>query len=252
MILDSFKLDGKIALVTGGTRGLGQAMALGLAEAGADLALVSRSPNPEFAKQVEGLGRRCFHLAADLTVRQEIHQVVPAVVAELGGLDILVNNAGLNHRAELLDFPEEQWDRVMEVQLNASFFLSQAAGRVMAQKGRGKIVNIASVLSFQGGIGIPAYTAAKHAVAGLTKAFSNSLAPKGINVNAIAPGYFATDLTAPLKADPERNRMILERTPAGRWGQPRELAGAVLFLASSASDFVHGSVLGVDGGWLAW
>ena len=252
MILDDFKLDGQVALVTGGTKGIGQGLARGLAQAGADLALVSRTPNPGFAREIEGMGRRCRHFAADLTVREETKKVVPAVVEEMGGLDILVNNAGLNHRAAITEFPEEEWNRVTEIQLNANFFLSQAAARVMVPQGRGKIISVASVMSYQGGIDIPAYAAAKHAVAGLTKSLANSLASKGVNVNAIAPGYIETDMTAPLMADPERNGPIMTRTPVGRWGDPGDLAGAVVFLASRASDFVHGSILTVDGGWMAW
>ncbi len=252
MILDDFRLDGKIALVTGGTKGLGRAMALGLAQAGADLALVSRSPNPELAAEIESLGRRCFHHAADLTEREQIKGVIPAVAGEMGGLDILVNDAGINRRYPVTEFPEEEWSRVLEIQLNATFLLSQAAARIMLEKGRGKIINIASVLSFQGGLYVPAYTAAKHAVVGLTKSFANDLASKGINVNAIAPGWYATELTAAVKDDPARYKSILDRIPAGRWGDPSELAGAVVFLASKASDYVHGTVLAVDGGWLSW
>ena len=252
MILDDFRLDGKIALVTGGTKGLGRAMALGLAQAGADLALVSRSPNPELAAEIESLGRRCFHHVADLTEREQIKGVIPAVAGEMGGLDILVNDAGINRRYPVTEFPEEEWSRVLEIQLNATFLLSQAAARIMLEKGRGKIINIASVLSFQGGLYVPAYTAAKHAVVGLTKSFANDLASKGINVNAIAPGWYATELTAAVKDDPARYKSILDRIPAGRWGDPSELAGAVVFLASKASDYVHGTVLAVDGGWLSW
>jgi 2-deoxy-D-gluconate 3-dehydrogenase len=251
-ILDSFRLDGRVALVTGAGRGLGQAMAIGLAEAGADIAGLYRTNYQETQTQVEALGRRFLPLQCDLqeaTVAR-LNEVVDQVVGDLGRLDILVNNAGIIRRAPALEFGEQDWDDVIQVNLKALFFLSQAAARVMAQQGGGKIINIASMLSFQGGILIPSYTAAKSGVAGLTRALANEWAAKGINVNAIAPGYMATDNTAPLRADPQRSQAILARIPVGRWGQPAELKGVAVFLASAASDYMHGAIVPVDGGWL--
>ncbi len=251
-ILDSFKLDGKVALVTGVGRGIGQAAALGLAEAGADIAGLYQTRYEETQAQVEALGRRFLPIECDLleaTVDQ-LNGVVDRVVAELGQLNILVNNAGIIRRTPALQFGEQDWDDVLQVNLKSLFFLSQAAARVMADQGGGKIINIASLLTFQGGILIPAYTAAKSGVGGLTKALANEWAKLNINVNAVAPGYIATDNTAPLRADPERNPAILARIPAGRWGQPAELQGLVVYLASAASDYMHGSVVPIDGGWL--
>ena len=252
-ILDLFRLDGKVALVTGVGRGLGQGMALGLAEAGADIAGLYRSTYEETRDQVEALGRRFLPVECDLLTASvaRLDEVVGQVVRELGRLDILVNNAGIIRRAPALEFGEEDWDDVIQVNLKALFFLSQAAARVMVGQGGGKIVNIASMLSFQGGILIPPYTAAKSGVAGLTRALANEWAARGINVNAIAPGYMATDNTAPLRADPVRNPAIVSRIPAGDWGAPEDLKGAVVFLASEASSYVHGAVVPVDGGWLA-
>jgi 2-deoxy-D-gluconate 3-dehydrogenase len=252
-ILDSFRLDGKVALVTGAGRGLGRAMALGLAEAGADIAGLYRINYQETQTQVEALGRRFLPLQCDLqeaTVAR-LNEVVDQVVGELGRLDILVNNAGIIRREPALEFSEQYWDDVLQINLKALFFLSQAAARVMDGQGGGKIINIASMLSFQGGILVPSYTAAKSGVAGLTRALANEWAAKGINVNAIAPGYMATDNTAPLRADPQRNQAILSRIPVGRWGQPAELKGVAVFLASAASDYMHGAIVPVDGGWLA-
>lgn len=252
MILDSFRLDGKYAIVTGAGRGIGQAAALALAEAGADVALVSLHSPDETAARVRAAGRRAVVIQADLTSRDQTRLVVERAAAELGGLDVLVNNAGMIRRAPLLEFTEADWDAVVELNQNAVFFLSQSAARVMAAQGRGgKIVNIASLLSLQGGIRVPSYTAAKSAVAGLTRIFANELAPHDIQVNAIAPGYIETDNTAALRADPERNAAILGRIPAGRWGHPEDLQGAVVFLASAASRYVTGSMLVVDGGWMA-
>jgi 2-deoxy-D-gluconate 3-dehydrogenase len=228
-------------------------MALGLAEAGADIAGLYRTNYQETQTQVEALGRRFLPLQCDLqeaTVAR-LNEVVDQVVGELGRLDILINNAGIIRRAPALEFGEQDWDDVIRVNLKALFFLSQAAARVMAQQGGGKIINIASMLSFQGGILIPSYTAAKSGVAGLTRAMANEWAAKGINVNAIAPGYMATDVTAPLRADPQRNQAILARIPVGRWGQPAELKGVAVFLASAASNYMHGAIVPVDGGWLA-
>lgn len=253
MILDQFKLDGRVALVTGARRGLGQAMALALAEAGADIAGLDVSFPDETQAQVEALGRRFCRVACDLreaTVAQ-LNETVERVAGEMGRLDILVNNAGIIRRAPALEFSEEYWDDVIQINLKAVFFLAQAAGKLMARQGSGKIVNVASMLSFQGGILVPSYTAAKSGVAGLTRALANEWAAKGINVNAIAPGYMATENTAPIRADEKRNQAILERIPAGRWGQPSDLQGTVVFLSSSASDYVNGLILQVDGGWLA-
>jgi 2-deoxy-D-gluconate 3-dehydrogenase len=252
-ILDAFRLDGKVALVTGMGRGLGQGMALGLAEAGADIAGLYRTNYKETQAQVEALGRRFLPVQCDLLEAsvERLNEVVAQVVDELGGLDILVNNAGIIRRAPILEFSEQDWDDVIHVNLKAVFFLSQAAARVMVERGGGKIVHIASMLSFQGGILIPPYTAAKSGVAGLTRAMANELAAKGVNVNAIAPGYMETDVTAPLKADPKRNPAIVARIPAGHWGAPADLKGAVVFLSSAASDYMHGSIVPVDGGWLA-
>jgi 2-deoxy-D-gluconate 3-dehydrogenase len=255
VILDQFKLDGRIALVTGSSRGLGQAIAVALAEAGADVALVERSERPEgsgTAERIDALGRRHAVIRADLAERGVTDRIVEETVAALGGVDILVNNAGVIRRAPLLEFTGADWDGVMDVNARALFFLSQAAARVMIAQGRGgKIINIASLLSFQGGIRVPSYTAAKSAVLGLTRLLANELAPHGINVNGVAPGYMTTDNTRALREDPDRNRAILERIPAGRWGNPEDLQGAAVFLASSASNYMHGFTIAVDGGWLA-
>ena len=252
MILDTFKLEGKVALVTGAGRGLGQAMALGLAEAGADIAGLDVLDTVETRTQVETLGRRYLPVTANLLEASpaQLAEMVSEVVAGLGRLDILLNNAGIIRRAPIFEFSEAYWDDVLQINLKALFFLSQAAAQQMAAQGGGKIINIASMLSFQGGILVPSYTAAKSAVAGVTKALANELAGKHINVNAIAPGYMATDNTAPLRADEKRNASILERIPAGRWGDPADLKGIAVFLASAASDYMQGAVVPVDGGWL--
>jgi len=253
-ILDSFSLHGKVALVTGARRGLGQAMAVGLAEAGADIAGLDRSPEGDDTRaQIEALGRRFMHLSVDLLTAsaEQLGQAIAQVVDRWGRLDILVNNAGIIRRAPALEFSEQDWDEVITINLRALFFLSQAAARVMSGQGGGKIINVASMLSFQGGILVPAYTAAKSAVAGLTRALANEWAALGINVNAIAPGYMATDNTAPLRADPARYQAILARIPAGRWGEPADLKGVVVFLASDAARYLHGAIIPVDGGWLA-
>ena len=252
MILDRFRLDGSVAVVTGGSKGIGQAVALAMAEAGADVAVVSRSVDPALEATVSALGRRFYHHRADLTDRQQSKAVIPAVADALGDVDILINNAGIIPRAPAEAFTEKDWDATLEIDLTAAFILSQAAGRRMIRNGRGKIINIGSVLSFQGGINVVAYTAAKHGVTGLTKTLANEWAKHGINVNAVAPGYIGTELTAALQTDPVRSQSILGRIPAGRWGKPVDIAGAPLFLASSASDYVNGATLAVDGGWLAW
>jgi 2-dehydro-3-deoxy-D-gluconate 5-dehydrogenase len=246
-----FDLSGRVAVVTGGSTGIGQGLAIALAEAGADVALVGRSSADETEEMVRAAGRRVVAIRADLSTIAPVQQVVDRTVAELGGLDILVNNAGIIRRADALDFTEEDWDAVIDTNLKSVFFLSQAAAKHMAAQGSGKIINIASMLSFQGGIRVPSYTASKSGLAGLTRLLANEWAAKGINVNAIAPGYIATSNTAALQADETRNRQILERIPAGRWGQPSDLAGAAVFLASEASDYVQGHILAVDGGWLA-
>jgi len=253
MILDLFKLDGKVALVTGAGQGLGQGMALALAEAGADIATLDRTGCKETCGAVADLGRRYFESVVDLSEAsvEQLNEVVAKVVKELGRIDILVNNAGTIRRTPAVDFSETDWDDVLQVNLKAAFFLAQAAGRVMMSQGGGKIINIASMLSFQGGITVPSYTAAKSALAGVTRALANEWARNNVNVNAIAPGYMATDNTAALRADPNRSTSILERIPAGRWGTPDDLKGAVVFLASSASDYLHGAIIPVDGGWLA-
>jgi 2-deoxy-D-gluconate 3-dehydrogenase len=251
-VLDSFKLDGKVALVTGAGRGLGQAMAVGLAEAGADIAGLDLISMEETQAQVETLGRRFMPVAANLrdATPAALNEMVGRVVQELGSLDILINNAGIIRREAALDHREEYWNDVIQINLSALFFLSQAAGRVMAKQGHGKIINVASMLSFQGGILVPSYTAAKSAVAGVTKALANEWAAAGINVNAIAPGYMATDNTAPIRADAKRSQSILERIPAGRWGEPADLKAVAVFLASAASDYMQGAIIPVDGGWL--
>ncbi|MFL5802013.1 MAG: 2-dehydro-3-deoxy-D-gluconate 5-dehydrogenase KduD [Roseiflexaceae bacterium] len=252
MTLDLFRLDGQVALVTGGDKGLGQAMAIALAQAGADVAIVSRSGQGDATlAALATAGRRGRSLTADLGDPTVAEPLVAQVVRELGRLDILVNNAGTIRRADAADTDLADFTAVLQVNLIGLWALSQAAGRVMLAHGGGKIVNVASVLAFQGGIRVPAYAASKHAVAGLTKALANEWAARGINVNAIAPGYMATDNTQALRDDPQRSQQILERIPARRWGQPADLAGAVVFLASRASDYVHGHILTVDGGWLA-
>jgi 2-dehydro-3-deoxy-D-gluconate 5-dehydrogenase len=245
-----FDLTGRVAIITGANTGIGQALAIALAEAGADIALVGRSPADETAEEIHSAGRRAAMIRADLSTIAPVQEVVDRTVSEFGRLDILINNAGIIRRADALEFTEEDWDAVIDTNLKSVFFLSQAAARHMVTAGGGKIINIASLLSFQGGIRVPSYTASKSGVAGLTKLLANEWAPRGINVNAIAPGYIATSNTAALQADETRNRQILERIPAARWGQPSDLAGAAVFLASSASDYVQGHILAVDGGWL--
>jgi 2-dehydro-3-deoxy-D-gluconate 5-dehydrogenase len=251
VILDRFKLDGKVALVTGASAGLGQAIAVALGEAGADVACHGNNHSPEATcHALSRIGRRQIAISGDLTNPQTPPGLIAETIDAFGRLDILVNNAGIIRRAPAVDYSEEDWSQVIEVNLSAVFRLSQIAGRSMLQQRSGKIINIASLLSFQGGITVPAYAAAKGGVAQLTKALANEWAGKGINVNAIAPGYMRTGNTKALQQDETRNRQILERIPAERWGEPADLAGAAVFLASAASDYVNGEVLVVDGGWL--
>ena len=246
-----FDLSGKVAIVTGANTGIGQGIALALAAAGADIAAVGRTPAEETVEKVRALGRRAEIVSADLSTIEPVDRVVDEAVDKLGGLDILVNNAGIIRRADSLDFTEADWDAVIDTNLKSVFFLCQAAARHMVAQGRGKIINIASMLTFQGGIRVPSYTASKSGIGGLTKLLANEWAAKGINVNAIAPGYIATNNTAALQADADRNRSIMERIPAGRWGDPADMGGAAVFLASAAADYVQGHILAVDGGWLA-
>jgi 2-dehydro-3-deoxy-D-gluconate 5-dehydrogenase len=247
-----FDLSGKTALVTGANTGIGQAIAVGLARAGADIVVVGRTPPTDTAAAVQSSGRRFHAVQADLGWSSEAQAVIDQALQLAGRVDILVNNAGIIRRAEALEFSERDWDDVLSVNLKTPFFLAQAAARAMLAAGRGgKIINIASMLSFQGGIRVASYTASKSGIAGLTRLLANEWAGKGINVNAIAPGYVATNNTAALQADENRNRDILARIPAGRWARPEDIAGAAVFLASGAADYVHGAVIPVDGGWLA-
>lgn len=253
MILDTFRLHGKSALVTGSRRGLGAAIAVALAEAGANVACHGRDAQPgESCDRIRAAGQKTFYFAAELADPAACTALLEKTIAEFGSIDILVNNAGTIRRAPTEEYPVEFWDELIAVDLTAVFRLSQLAGRHMLNRGAGgKIVNIASLLSFQGGILVPAYAAAKGGVAQLTKALANEWASKRINVNAIAPGYMTTDNTTALRSDPVRSQQLLGRIPAGRWGEPNDIAGAALFLCSSASDYVHGHILAVDGGWLA-
>ncbi|WP_117161850.1 2-dehydro-3-deoxy-D-gluconate 5-dehydrogenase KduD [Paraliobacillus sp. X-1268] len=250
--LDFFSLTGKVAIVTGGNTGLGQGYAVALAKAGADLFVVTYGTDWDETKElIEETGQKVTFYQADLSNRDSIKQVVDTCVNTFGKVDILVNNAGTIRRSPLLEYKSEDWDAVMEINLNSVYFLSQEVAKVMAKQGNGKIINIASMLSFQGGKFVPSYTASKHAVAGITKAFANELGEKNIQINAIAPGYVATNNTAPIRADEKRNAEILARIPAGRWAQPADLMGVVVFLASQASDYMNGHILAIDGGWLA-
>jgi 2-deoxy-D-gluconate 3-dehydrogenase len=249
--MNSFSLAGKVAAVSGPTRGIGRAMALALAHAGADIALLQRSASDLSVKgEIEKLNRTCSVIACDMSDTQQVKRAVPDVIEQFGKIDILVNNAGIQRRSPAVDFSEENWDDVLQVNLKAVWLLSQEAGRFMVPQGKGKIINIASLISFQGGMFIPAYAAAKGGVAQLTKALSNEWAQHGVNVNAIAPGYIETDINAELRSDPVRNAQIMDRIPQGRWGTPEDFAGSVVFLASEASNYVNGHVLAVDGGWL--
>lgn len=253
MTVEAFRLDGKNALVTGSHKGIGAAIAVVLARTGANVGCHGRDPKPGPAyDEIHAVGRRTFYFAGDVADPKVCSDLVERTVAEFGSIDILVNNAGTIRRAPAAEYPSEYWDELIAVNLTAVFRLSQLAAGHMLQGGKGgKIVNIASLLSFQGGILVPAYAAAKGGVAQLTKALANEWASHNINVNAIAPGYIATDNTSALRSDPVRSRQILERIPAGRWGEPEDIAGAALFLCSSAANYVHGHVLAVDGGWLA-
>jgi 2-deoxy-D-gluconate 3-dehydrogenase len=246
-----FDLSGKVAIVTGANTGIGQAIALSLAEAGTDIAAVGRTPAQDTVEKVRALGRKAEIISADLSSIEPVQRVVDETLEKLGGLHILINNAGIIRRADSTDFTEADWDAVIDTNLKSVFFLCQAAGRHMLAQGEGKIVNIASLLSFQGGIRVPSYTASKSGVAGLTKLLANEWAARGVNVNGIAPGYIATNNTAALQADETRNRQIQERIPAGRWGEASDIGGAAVFLSSGAANYIHGHVLAVDGGWLA-
>jgi len=245
-----FSLEGRVALVTGAAGGLGAAYAAALAEAGADVAVHDRSPVDETCQRVRALGRRAAALAGDVTDPRAPERLVQETLQALGALDIVVNNAGTIRRAPAAETSDEDWLAVIDVNLGAVFRMCRAAGRHMIARGRGKIVNVASLLAFQGGILVPAYAASKGGVAQLTKALANEWAGKGVNVNAIAPGYVRTDNTAPLQKDPVRSKAIVERIPAGRWAETRDVAGAVVFLCSPAADYVHGHLLVVDGGWM--
>jgi len=254
MSLEAFRLDGKTALVTGSRRGIGAAIAVALAQAGADVACHGRSSDSgATCEQIRSLGRHSAYFAADVTDASACSTLFEKALLEFGHLDILVNNAGSIRRSPAAEYSAEFWDEMLAAHLSAIFRLSQLAGRHMLARGApGKIVNIASLLSFQGGIRVPGYTAAKAGVAGLTKALANEWAAKRINVNAIAPGYMLTENTTALRGDPVRSRQILDRIPAGRWGEPVDLTGAAIFLCSDASNYVHGHILAVDGGWLSF
>ncbi|WP_275983481.1 glucose 1-dehydrogenase [Paenibacillus hamazuiensis] len=251
MILDLFKLDGRTAAVTGASRGIGRAIAIALAEAGADIALLQRSPEQtELQEEIRGLGRKCVIVPCDMENSMQVKAAVPAAIAHFGKLDILVNCAGIQRRSPAVDFPEADWDDVIQVNLKSVWLLCQEAGRHMVERKQGKIINVASLLSYQGGITVPAYAAAKGGVAQLTKALANEWAQHNVNVNAIVPGYIATDMNTALMQDPVRSQQILVRIPAGRWGTPDDFKGCAVYLASAASNYVHGSLFGIDGGWM--
>lgn len=252
-IPELFNLRGKTALVTGCRRGIGRSMAVALAEAGADIVGVSASlaPDSDVGREIQALGRIFTGYPCNFEHRQDLYAIISRIEQECPPIDILVNNAGMIERGPVADHEDERWERVLEVNLTAGFVLAREIGKKMLSRGAGKIIFTASLLSFQGGILVPSYSASKGALAQLCKAMSNEWAGHGVQVNAIAPGYIETDVTAPLLADPRRNRAILERIPAGRWGKPDDLKGAVVFLASAASDYVTGHILTVDGGWMA-
>ena len=249
--MNSFDLTGKVALVTGSSGGLGQGMALGLAQAGADIISVSYSSSKETVDKVQALGREALEIEADLSKHDTLEDVVHQALAFKGKIDILVNNAGIIRRAPAAEHPWKDFADVIDINLETVFYLSQLVGRHMIEQGSGKIISVASMLSYQGGINVPGYTASKHGVAGITKALANEWASKGIQINAIAPGYMLTDNTAPIVADPARFDAITERIPAGRWGTAADMQGPVVFLASQASDYLNGHVICVDGGWMA-
>ena len=252
MILDLFKLDGKVAVVTGANTGLGQGMAIALAQAGAKVVLVGRRNCDETQAKIDEFGGQSAQVLADLSLTESVDQVLSGALDAFGRVDILVNNAGIIKRQDAIEFTEENWDSVIQVNQKMVFFLSQAFAKQLMKQGEGgKIINVCSMLSFQGGIRVPAYTASKSAGMGLTKAMCNEWACHNINVNAIAPGYMATNNTAQLRSDSDRSEAIIDRIPAGRWGTPDDMKGAVVFLASAASDYVNGFTLAVDGGWLA-
>ncbi|MGE5613611.1 MAG: 2-dehydro-3-deoxy-D-gluconate 5-dehydrogenase KduD [Bacillota bacterium] len=250
MATNMFDLTGKVAIVTGSNTGIGQGIAIGLAEAGADIAAVHRSDNSETEAAIRALGREILSIKADLSKMESVNAVVDAAMQKFGRIDILVNNAGIIRREDAINFTEKDWDDVINVNLKILFFLSQAVARQMIKQGGGKIINIASLLSFQGGIRIPSYTASKSGVRGLTMLLSNEWAKYNIQVNAIAPGYIETNNTAMLRADAKRFKEITDRIPAGRWGKPEDIAGTAIYLASRASDYVNGFTIAVDGGWL--
>ena len=251
-ILEKFSLNGKVAVVTGASTGLGQGMSYALAEAGASVLGVDYVEMTETQKNIEAKGMKFTGLVADLLSIKNVQTIVDTAVKTYGRLDILINNAGIIRRNDAIDFSEKDWDDVMNINIKTVFFLSQAAARqFIAQKSGGKIVNIASMLSFQGGIRVPSYTASKSGVMGITRLMANEWAKHGITINAIAPGYMSTNNTAQLRSDEERSKAILERIPAGRWGTPEDIQGAAVFLSSSASDYVNGYTIAVDGGWLA-
>ncbi len=252
MILDTFKLDGKVAIVTGASTGLGQGMCVALAEAGAKIVGVDYVDMPDTKAKIEGMGGEFLGVVGNLMSTEPIDSIIDAAVKRFGKIDILCNNAGIIRREDAIEFSEKNWDDVISINLKTVFFFSQAAAKQFVKQGTGgKIINVASMLSFQGGIRVPSYTASKSGVMGITRAMANEWAKLNININAIAPGYMATNNTAALRADAERSEAILERIPAGRWGTPDDVMGPVVFLASSASDYVNGYTIAVDGGWLA-
>lgn len=250
--LSLFSLEGKVAAITGANKGLGLAYAIALAKAGADIFIISHGNDnwEEIKKAIENLGRRVEFTKTDLSIKENTRKVIDECIEKFGKIDVLVNNAGTIRRAPILEYKDEDWEAVIDINLNSVYYLSQAAVKYMVKQGSGKIINIASMLSFQGGKFVPPYTASKHGVAGVTKAFANELAEKNIQINAIAPGYIATSNTAPIRADKKRNNEILGRIPSGKWGRTSDLMGTVVFLASQASDYVNGHILAVDGGWL--
>jgi 2-dehydro-3-deoxy-D-gluconate 5-dehydrogenase len=251
MILEKFRLDGKVALVTGANKGIGQSYALALAEAGADIIGVSfESDFSETEKLIKNLGRKFSFYVSDFSIRESLYTFIKNVKSDIPKIDILVNNAGTILRKPISEHPDEYWDKVIEINLTAQFILTREIGKDMAERGYGKVIFIASLLAFQGGILVPGYAASKGGIKQLAMSFSNEWASKGVNINAIAPGYIATDNTKPLREDAVRNKAILDRIPAGRWGDPADLMGTIVFLASPASDYLNGTIITVDGGWM--